>query len=261
MILVTADPATHSGIHSSELKRIKAGTPAADEAPKAVPWGRIFRSMACWALFVGHIANNWGTYLMLTQMPSYLSTVLGFDAENAGLVATIPYLCQFILSFSGGFAADWLIDSGTISRTNTRKLFQTMGLMVPGIALVVCGYETRVWSAVALMAVSVGSSGFANSGFISNYLEVSSDLGGVILSAGNTFATLPGIFAPAITGYIQDRDSCGPTNVEGCKKAFQETFWLALLVYTAGTIFYVSFATSERVVHTDSEREELASRA
>lgn len=47
-----------------------------------------------------------------------------------------------------------------------------MGLMIPGTALVACGYASSVWSAVTLMAVSVGSSGFANSGFISNYLEV-----------------------------------------------------------------------------------------
>jgi hypothetical protein len=38
-------------------------------------------------------------------MPSYLATVLGFDAENAGLVAAIPYMCQFILSMLGGFIA------------------------------------------------------------------------------------------------------------------------------------------------------------
>jgi hypothetical protein len=44
--------------------------------------------------------------------------------------------------------------------------------MIPGTALVACGYATSVWGAVTLMAVSVGSSGFANSGFISNYLEV-----------------------------------------------------------------------------------------
>lgn len=84
---------------------------------------------------------------------------------------------------------------------------------------------------------------------------MSSDLGGVILSAGNTFATLPGIFAPAITGYIQDRDSCSAANVEGCKKAFQETFWLALAVDFVGTVVYCLLATSERVIHSDVEKE------
>lgn len=38
-------------------------------------------------------------------MPSYLATVLGFDTEKAGLVAAIPYMCQFILSLVGGFIA------------------------------------------------------------------------------------------------------------------------------------------------------------
>jgi len=68
MVLVTADPSTHSSIRASELKRIKAGTPPLDEGSRPIPWGKIFRSGACWALFFGHVANNWGTYLMLTQV-------------------------------------------------------------------------------------------------------------------------------------------------------------------------------------------------
>lgn len=68
MFFVTADPSQHTSIHTSELKRIKAGTPPLDETTRPIPWGRIFRSGACWALFFGHVANNWGTYLMLTQV-------------------------------------------------------------------------------------------------------------------------------------------------------------------------------------------------
>lgn len=49
---------------------------------KRVPWGKILKSKACWAVFVAHFTTNWGGYLFMTQMPSYLRDVLRFDIKS-----------------------------------------------------------------------------------------------------------------------------------------------------------------------------------
>lgn len=46
------------------------------------PWLSIMRSKACIALFIGHATSNWGTYLFLTNIPTYMSEVLKFDIKS-----------------------------------------------------------------------------------------------------------------------------------------------------------------------------------
>ena len=56
------------------------------EAHKAgesnVPWKGIFTSKACIGLFIGHSCSNWGTYLFLTNIPTYMKVVLKFDIKS-----------------------------------------------------------------------------------------------------------------------------------------------------------------------------------
>lgn len=58
------------------------------------PWKAILTSRACWALFVVHTCNNWGTYTFLTSIPKYMAEVLRFDIKSA---STIVSLGQFIM--------------------------------------------------------------------------------------------------------------------------------------------------------------------
>jgi ACS family sodium-dependent inorganic phosphate cotransporter-like MFS transporter 5 len=46
------------------------------------PWKAILTSPACWALFVIHTCNNWGTYTFLTSIPKYMAEVLRFDIKS-----------------------------------------------------------------------------------------------------------------------------------------------------------------------------------
>ena len=48
------------------------------------PWKAILTSPACWALFVVHTCNNWGTYTFLTSIPKYMAEVLRFDIKSVG---------------------------------------------------------------------------------------------------------------------------------------------------------------------------------
>ena len=46
------------------------------------PWKSIFTSSACWALFIVHTCNNWGTYTFLTSIPKYMAEALKFDIKS-----------------------------------------------------------------------------------------------------------------------------------------------------------------------------------
>lgn len=53
-----------------------------EEGETGAPWGSIFTSKACLALFLIHSCSNWGTYLFLTSLPSYMKEVLKFDIKS-----------------------------------------------------------------------------------------------------------------------------------------------------------------------------------
>lgn len=49
---------------------------------KKIPWTEILTSKACLSIFIAHFAHNWGNYLFLTQIPSFLKDVLHFDIKS-----------------------------------------------------------------------------------------------------------------------------------------------------------------------------------
>ncbi len=84
-------------------------------------------SKACIAIFVGHFTHNWGNYLFLTQIPTFLKDVLKFDLKANGLVSALPYICSWILTTSSAVLSDYLTKSNKISTTNARRLFTFIG--------------------------------------------------------------------------------------------------------------------------------------
>ncbi len=86
VILTSNSPAEHQCISETEKAYIVKETLKSVEAraimKSKVPWLEIFRSKACWAVFIAHFTTNWGGYLFLTQMPTYLRDVLKFDIKS-----------------------------------------------------------------------------------------------------------------------------------------------------------------------------------
>ncbi len=53
-----------------------------------VPWRLLFSSKAVWAIIVTHTCANWGTYTLLTNIPSYMNEVLKFNISEVSMSAT-----------------------------------------------------------------------------------------------------------------------------------------------------------------------------
>ena len=61
------------GVSPDELALIMSER--ADEVALAdrIPWGRILREPAVWAIVIAHLCNNFGFYIILLWLPSYLT--------------------------------------------------------------------------------------------------------------------------------------------------------------------------------------------
>jgi MFS family permease len=86
MIVSTNSPADNKFIRSREQEYVMEETKAIrdmhERAEKGAPWKAIMTSKYAISIFVGHSCSNWGTYLFLTSLPTYMKQVLKFDIKS-----------------------------------------------------------------------------------------------------------------------------------------------------------------------------------
>ncbi|TNN11525.1 Sialin [Schistosoma japonicum] len=94
---------------------------------KPVPWRKIFQSLPVWSILICHVCFNWSFYTLVTSMPTYLFRVLGFSISENGLLSSIPYIAQSIVSLLIAYLSDFLIVRRYLSTTVIRKLNNFIG--------------------------------------------------------------------------------------------------------------------------------------
>ena len=79
-VLIYDGPELHPRISERERTFIKASLRECEaEAPKSIPWCSILTSTPVWAIAASHVTQNFGFYVLLTELPTYLKNVLGWD--------------------------------------------------------------------------------------------------------------------------------------------------------------------------------------
>lgn len=128
-LICYSDPGSHPFIKDSEKEYLKRelGQLERDNTLPSTPWLMIITSAPMLALICAQIGHDWGFFIMVTDLPKYMSDVLHFSIKQNGLYSSLPYLMMWIVSITSGILGDWLIKTGRIGITNSRKLFTTIG--------------------------------------------------------------------------------------------------------------------------------------
>lgn len=50
--------------------------------PLPTPWGKIMTSIPMWTLIIAHLGQNWGFWILVTNMPTYLNYILKFNIKS-----------------------------------------------------------------------------------------------------------------------------------------------------------------------------------
>jgi len=83
---------------------IVANTSSSDK-PKRIPWGKLLSRKEVWAIILCHFCHNWGTFILLTWMPTYYNqarlSALG-TGGNVGVPATGGALAGAVAGAWGG---------------------------------------------------------------------------------------------------------------------------------------------------------------
>lgn len=166
------------------------------------PWKAIFTSGRVYTIAIAHISYNWGYYTLLTQLPMYMRDILNFDLTSSGLLSAVPYVVQTILTFIAGYFADLLLIKGIFSVTQVRKYFNNTAFLGQMTFLLIVAFLTETNAIIVCISLSVGLGALAMSGYLPNTIDIAPQFGSIILGITNTFATIPGLVSPVLSGFI-----------------------------------------------------------
>jgi len=236
--LVYDSPSTHPTIHPVERRYIVTSlgnTTHTTSLP--VPWRAILTSPPVWALLVTHVAQNFGFYTLLTELPTYMSTVLHFNIRENSLVSALPYLLMLMTGLVVTRLADYILACGA-DRTVTRKIFNSLAIYLPAVFLVLAGYSgCNYILTITLLCLAVGTNGCHYAGFMCVHIDIASNYAGTLLGITNCAANIMGFVAPTVTGFIVGGHSDVPH--------WRLVFFIAAIVYCVGNTVFLVFGTAK----------------
>jgi sugar phosphate permease len=171
-------------------------------AAKGAPLAYLLRQRKVWGLALGSASYNYTFYLLLTWLPSYLSTTLHVDLLHSALYTSVPWLfATFTDLVVGGWLVDTLIQRGW-SAVRVRQIVlvggTTLGLGILGTAHTHSPVTALFWISMSIGGLSAASPvGWSIPSLIAPRESVGT-LGGIL----NFCNQLAGIAAPIFTGYI-----------------------------------------------------------
>ncbi|ELU10872.1 hypothetical protein CAPTEDRAFT_113983 [Capitella teleta] len=239
MFIAYNEPSVHPRISDVERDYIEQSIGGSRKESKhlSTPWRKFFTSKAIWGIIIGHMCANWGTYTLLTNIPTYMKEVLRFDIKSNGLFSAIPYVAFWLFINVGGVMADYMRSTGW-ETARVRKIMYCLGTLLPAAFLIGVGYISCAtpYVAIVLLTLGVGFSGFQYPGVMVNHVDVAPPFAGTLFGISNTLATLPGILAPYAIGVITKDQT---------EEQWQIVFYISAAIYTVGAIFFVLFACGE----------------
>ncbi|RXG52301.1 Sodium-dependent phosphate transport protein 4 [Armadillidium vulgare] len=100
-------PETHPRISLQEKRYIIDSLKERNlkKKPDNVLWLKMLKSLPVWAINFGHAGSMCGLGFLVTQLPIYLSSIIGVNIRNNGLLSALP----FIGRLAGGNISSWLL--------------------------------------------------------------------------------------------------------------------------------------------------------
>jgi ACS family D-galactonate transporter-like MFS transporter len=190
--------------------------------------GYLLRQRKVIGLALGFGSYNYVFYLLLTWLPSYLSTALHIDLSHSFLYTGVPWLFATVTDLAiGGWLVDRLIQRGW-DANRVRKIAliggTVFGLGILGAAHAQSAAQALIWISVSIGGLAAAAPvGWSVPSLIAPRGSVGK-VGGIL----NFSNQLSGIAAPIITGYLVT-----------ARRSFAWAFGVAAIYLLVGIAAYI----------------------
>ena len=187
LIIVKSPPDSHPWLSAEEREYILTGQKSKDvsedDEAAAPSWLEMLRYRESWSVIASRFFIDPVWWLFVSWLPIYLADQFGFDIQQIGLFAWVPYAGAALGAIVGGWAASRLLNRGwTVNKT--RKTIITAGGAVMLPTLLATAYANEPLVAVLLISMILFGFQFA----IGNIQTLPSDF-----FAGKSVGSLAGV--------------------------------------------------------------------
>jgi len=194
-----------------------------------------------WAIILAQYCGSWGSYGLLSWLPTYFSAKYGVPVSSLASFTVLPYILQLLVAVGAGFTADALISPRFSWRPLTvRNLMQLTGMIGPALCLTVCATYPGISVSDASRLISLGSAvgALTVAGVSCNQFDISPNNAGVIFGIGNTASCIAGLIAIPLSGWLyQATDS------------WDAVFLLFAVHYVIGAAAWAFLASDKALVY------------
>lgn len=232
------DPMNHPCISVREKEHITSSLAQQSSSPRrSIPIKAMVRCLPLWAIFMGFFSHFWLCTIILTYLPTYISTVLHVNIRDSGVLSSLPFIAASSCTILGGQMADFLLSRNLLSLITVRKLFSSLGLLLPSLCAVALPFVTSSYIATIVLLILIpGTSNFCDSGFIINTLDVAPRYASFLMGISRGFGLTAGIISSTTTGFLISQDS---------ESGWRNVFFLSAAVNMFGLVFYLIFGQAE----------------
>ncbi len=199
----------------------------------------LLQSSSVWAIIIAQTCYNFGWYILLSYMPKILLS-MSIEFEKVGYFSVLSYVIVIVVSNVSAQFADMLINHYSVEQT--RKIMQTIAFAGSSLFYFLMRFSNGKENAalsVLLLCLGIGCGSFSRAGYMSNHIDIAPKYAGILFGVSNTFATLPGIFGPLLTGTI----------LQGHKDPWNQIFNIVIGFNIIGAIAFIVWAKGSTQFH------------
>ena len=195
------EPTEHPRVGAEERAYILANRgEAAHHHVSADVLGQFAANPSAWALCLGYFSNSYGSYFVMTWLPTYLAEARGFAPGALALFAGLPMLLGVGSNLLGGVTTDWL--SARLGRRVGRATIGVLAYVVAAAMMLWSAVEQQPQRAAVLLAVASAASMFALAAHWASAIDIGGANAGVLSAAMNTTGQIGSICSPLIAASL-----------------------------------------------------------
>ena len=195
------DPSEHPGVSVKERDMILAQrVQLGDHHGGREAVRKLASNPSSWFLCLCYFSNSYGSYFVMTWLPTYLAEKRGFPPEWLSVFAGLPMLLSAIAAFTGGVLTDWAAKKygPYIGRSGVG----IAGYIVAATAMVFAAREQDPQLAAIMLAGAFAMSMIPIGAHWASAIEIGKEHAGVLSATMNTTGQLGSISSPLVAAYL-----------------------------------------------------------
>lgn len=194
-------------------RRREVDAPAVAGDAAAVPYARLLRTPALWALSLYHFSGTYVLYFVIAWLPLYLVKARGYTIGDMALLTAFFYVGQAVGGAFSGAVGDWFIARGR-SASSVRRGIGLVASVVSAVGILAVGQtDTTVGLMLWLVPTSISIGTITGILFVVGQTLAGTASAGRWVGTQTGIGNLSGVVGPVITGAIVDAAGYGPAFV------------------------------------------------